>query len=103
MRQTPSKPDPLWLALGVALLLVGPACAQAGPESPPELPTLADDAPAGSGMMQPCLEELCVRNRIRRLSLFGSVLKGTAGPQKGETVRSRSSASAPSTGRLACS
>jgi hypothetical protein len=26
MRQSPSKPDPLWLALGVALLLVGPAC-----------------------------------------------------------------------------
>jgi hypothetical protein len=29
---------------------------------------------------RPALASLCRRNHIRRLSLFGSVLKGTAGP-----------------------
>ena len=63
----------LGLLLGFCLAalagLVAPANAQNEPPPQPTFPTLSEDAPAGSGMMQPCLEELegsvrCGRYRV---------------------------------------
>lgn len=57
------------VAIFAALACVGPAAAQEAPPPEPTFPTLAPDAPAGSGTMQPCLEQLeggvrCGRYRV---------------------------------------
>ncbi|MCZ6507130.1 MAG: hypothetical protein O7A04_03640, partial [Acidobacteria bacterium] len=46
------------LSLVAALGPIGLAVAQDQPPPQPTFPTLPADTPAGSGMMQPCLEEL---------------------------------------------
>ena len=60
----------LLLTVGVTLLLVAPANPQGGPRPQPEFPTLTAEAPAGSGMMQACLEQLEGRVRCGRYRVY---------------------------------
>ena len=53
----------------VSLCALGPAGAQNAPRHQPGFPTLPEDAPAGTGMIQPCMDELegsvrCGRYRV---------------------------------------
>ncbi len=59
------------LSLVAALSSVAPAIAQdESPPPQPTFPTLPEDTPAGSGMMQPCMEELEGRVRCGRYRVW---------------------------------
>ena len=60
----------VWLSIVASLGSFWPAAAQEQPRPEPRFPTLPADAPAGSGMMQPCLEELPGRVRCGRYRVW---------------------------------